>query len=210
MKFNTLMLATTMSVAALATPAMSATNLITNGNFETGTLAGWTLATSGRGNWYVIGNGAGTTENGFGTPTLAGGGSFVAMTDQTGPGDHNLSQTLTLGTGTFVLSFEARGNDQSGSGGAPDQRYIVTVDGTTVAGPIITPGWNNYSINLNLTAGLHSFAFQENDDRNFFTAGLDNVSLTGGVPESSTWALMIAGFGLVGIAARRRSGTVAA
>ena len=62
------------ALLTVAAPAAAA-NLITNGNFETGTLAGWTLATSGSRNWYVIGNGAGTALNGFGTPTLAGAGA---------------------------------------------------------------------------------------------------------------------------------------
>ncbi len=199
------------AVAALAaTSPVAAANLIANGNFETGTLAGWTLADSGSGSWFVIGNGAGTAISGFPTPTLAAGGSFVAMTDQSNPGSHNLSQTLTLGAGAFVLSFDARGSDQSNSGGAPDQQYIVTVDGVTITGPNTNPGWGFYSFNLNLTAGSHTFAFQENDDRLFYTAGLDNVSLTAAVPEAATWAMMVVGFGLVGVAARRRSATVAA
>lgn len=199
------------AVAALAaTSPVAAANLIANGNFETGTLAGWTLADSGSGSWFVIGNGAGTAISGFPTPTLAAGGSFVAMTDQSNPGSHNLSQTLTLGAGAFVLSFDARGSDQSNSGGAPDQQYIVTVDGVTITGPNTNPGWGFYSFNLNLTAGSHTFAFQENDDRLFYTAGLDNVSLTAAVPEAATWAMMVVGFGLVGVAARRRTSVVTA
>ncbi|WP_310473677.1 PEPxxWA-CTERM sorting domain-containing protein [Sandarakinorhabdus sp.] len=43
-------------------------------------------------------------------------------------------------------------------------------------------------------------------------AGSDDQGGTGGVPEPSAWAMLLAGFGLVGITARRRSGraTVAA
>ena len=37
-----------------------------------------------------------------------------------------------------------------------------------------------------------------------------SATFTGGVPEAATWAMMIAGFGLVGIAARRRKVAVAA
>ena len=35
-------------------------------------------------------------------------------------------------------------------------------------------------------------------------------TLSGGVPEPETWAMMIAGFGMVGFAARRRSAAIAA
>lgn len=197
------------ALLSVVAPANAATNLIANGNFETGSIVGWTLADSGSGSWYVIANGANTPVQGFPTPTLSGGGSFVAMTDQSGPGSHDLSQTLTLSGGNFVLSFDARGSDHSNSGGAPDQQYIVTVDGGTIAGPIVTPEWATYSFNLNLAAGAHTFAFHENDDRLYYSAGLDNVSLVdgsaGGVPEAPTWALMITGFGLVGALLRRRT-----
>lgn len=196
------------ALLAVAAPAAAA-NLIVNGDFETGSLAGWTLDDIGSGSWYVIGNGAGTALNGFFTPTLAGGGSFVAMTDQFGPGSHTLSQTLALSGGSFKLTFDALGNDTSNSGGAPDQQYIVSVDGTRIAGPIIDPAWGSYSFTLSLSAGVHTFSFQENDDRNFYSGGLDNVSLTAAVPEAPTWAMLIAGFGLVGTALRRRTAVAA-
>lgn len=46
--------------------------------------------------------------------------------------------------------------------------------------------------------------------------GIDNLitngagSVVGGVPEPTTWALLVGGFGLVGVAARRRRTVVAA
>jgi hypothetical protein len=39
--------------------------------------------------------------------------------------------------------------------------------------------------------------------------GLDDISLTV-IPEPTTWALMVAGFGMVGFAMRRRNRAVAA
>ena len=50
---------------------------------------------------------------------------------------------------------------------------------------------------------------------NFQGLGFDNssnltINITGGVPEPTTWALMIGGFGMVGAAMRRRKGLVAA
>nr|WP_255696745.1 PEPxxWA-CTERM sorting domain-containing protein [Sandaracinobacteroides sayramensis] len=35
-------------------------------------------------------------------------------------------------------------------------------------------------------------------------AQVGDIVVPGGVPEAATWALMIAGFGLVGVASRRR------
>ena len=40
--------------------------------------------------------------------------------------------------------------------------------------------------------------------------GIDDVSLTGTVPEPATWGLMLAGFAMVGVAARRRKVALAA
>jgi hypothetical protein len=40
--------------------------------------------------------------------------------------------------------------------------------------------------------------------------GLDNISITTGVPEPASWAMLIAGFGLVGAVARRRQRTAVA
>ena len=43
-----------------------------------------------------------------------------------------------------------------------------------------------------------------------FSAGIDNAPGAGGVPEPASWALLVAGFGVVGSAARRRRAVVAA
>ncbi len=40
--------------------------------------------------------------------------------------------------------------------------------------------------------------------------GLSNIDFTGSVPEPTSWVLLVAGFGLIGVAARRRSARVAA
>ena len=69
----------------------------------------------------------------------------------------------------------------------------------------------SYSFNLlslGLTAGnSYQIRFGQVDNQLFFQQGVDNVSInaSGGVPEPASWALMIAGFGLVGGALRRRS-----
>lgn len=72
---------------------------------------------------------------------------------------------------------------------------LLTVTGLSLTGPILTltPGHNS-------AEGLGSWDF------------LSEVTLTGGaVPEPTTWAMMIMGFGAVGAALRRRrSATVAA
>jgi hypothetical protein len=202
---------TSAAIAALITAcALSASahaaNLIANGGFETGDTSGWTQSDSGSGSWFVITNGGTTPVAGFSTPFLTGGGAFTATTDQGGPGSHDLSQTLTLAGGAYTLSFDARGEDQSGSGGLPEQEYVVNVDGVDISGILNDSSWSHFSFNLSLGAGAHTIDFHENDDLLFYEAGVDNVSLTGSgaVPEPATWTMMIGGFGLAGAALRRR------
>lgn len=70
--------------------------------------------------------------------------------------------------------------------------------------PLGTYGRTTFSITH---AGIAGFNISGSD-----TFGVDEIRLdtpTGGVPEAATWAMMVAGFGLVGTAARRRRPVVA-
>ena len=48
------------------------------------------------------------------------------------------------------------------------------------------------------------------DNGGAFTVTAAGSAPVGGVPEPAAWALMLAGFGLTGVVARRRRGTVVA
>lgn len=95
--------------AALAAPALSA-ELLINGNFETGTFAGWTNATlpSSRGNRSIDAPGTNTPLGNLPTAANPLGGSFYAVSSQTGPGGYAMSQAFTLAanTGSAQLSFQ--------------------------------------------------------------------------------------------------------
>lgn len=91
----------------------------------------------------------------------------------------------------------------------------ATGDGTILANKLFTaPVEGPYSegkINfiaavLDFTAITGSVTFSLNNSSFSGTLGVDNVSLAavGGVPEPATWALMIAGFGVVGAGQRLR------
>jgi hypothetical protein len=71
--------------------------------------------------------------------------------------------------------------------------------------------WASYFYTFNpTTAGTFSITFSTDSADNIGPL-LDNVLVTQGViPEPATWAMLIAGFGLVGAAARRRRTAVAA
>ena len=102
----------------LAIRAEAAIELITNGNFETGTFAGWThlnLA-GGTGDWFIDAPGSTTPISGIATIGSAANGSFYAVTDQSGPGTHVLLQTfiVPVGVTSLTLSFDMFVNDSDG------------------------------------------------------------------------------------------------
>ncbi len=98
-----------------AGPASAApVEVITNGTFETGTLAGWTVTdlVGGSGS-YFIDDADGLTPFSF-LPTVGpAAGSFYAVSDQTGPGTHALEQSFTIAAGpaSVILSFDMFVND---------------------------------------------------------------------------------------------------
>jgi len=93
--------------------------LLTNGGFETGTFAGWTVSdrAGGSGTWSVA-SGTVTPFSGFPTAGPAA-GTFYAVSDQGGAGTHALTQSfgVPIGATSVVLSFDMFVNDQSFSGG---------------------------------------------------------------------------------------------
>jgi hypothetical protein len=105
------------SVLLLVAGTASATLLLTNGDFETGTPAGWTVTdlAGGSGSFFVSSD-LTTPLSGFPTVGPAG-GLFYAVSDQTGPGTHALSQSFTVAAGSkVILAFDMFVNDWSDVG----------------------------------------------------------------------------------------------
>lgn len=134
----------------LAIRAEAAIELITNGNFETGTFAPWTTADAagGSGAWFIDVPGTTTPFSGQTTIGSAANGSFYAVTDQGGPGTHVLLQTFVVPVGvtSLTLSFDMFVNDYD-------------------AGPIINPAGLTHTAGPNqhgrvdiLTAGAGAFS----------------------------------------------------
>ena len=120
-------------VAASIVTAMpaQAQSLITNGDFESGTFAGWTVVNTGQsGNdFYVIANGGNVPVSAHPTQVNAGGGNFVAVSDQYGPGGEALLQSFTTTGGFLTLSFDWFNNTHT--------PYIGTeIDGSQQAGRV--------------------------------------------------------------------------
>ena len=225
------------TLALIAAPA-SAAQLLTNGDFETGTYAGWTAlnAPASNGSIQLDTPGSTTPVSGMATAANALGGRFYSMTDQSGPGAYALLQTFTVAPGTTSLTLSFQQFVQTGIPliigppnfdftGAPNQHARVDILTSTASafstaaadvvqnfylnidGPVVSP-YIAYSFDIStLAAGTYQLRFAQVDNQGFFNQGVDNVSIeavAGAVPEPTSWAMMIVGFGIVGASARRR------
>jgi hypothetical protein len=207
----TLLAATTALVAAA--PA-SATLL--DGSFEAQGAAGnqCSGASCPQVPWAVQGRAGFLLDPGFNVSTPAG--DYYAYLQSIGTATGSISQTFSLNQGVYNLGFLAAGRNQSGSyanisfNGA--LTYDVLFDGVSVFSETTvtnSPFAQRIVNGINVTTtGLHTLTFASRSiaaNRNAI-AVLDNVSFTaaGAVPETATWGMMIAGFGMMGAALRTR------
>jgi PEP-CTERM motif len=176
---------------AFATPA--AAQLVTNGGFETGDFTGFTLS----GNLGFTGVDADAASSG-------NYGAYFGPVNSTG----SISQTLSTTTGgTYQISF-----DLSNDGGATTF-YEVLFGGVSLFSATNAPAFNFTTFSTTSVASSASTAltFNFRNDPSFFS--LDNVAVTaiapvtGAVPEPATWAMMLIGFGGMGVSLRRRRAT---
>ena len=196
------------ATVALAAPA-AAQNIVTNPGFDNNG-AGWTFAIFGTNNHPGFGHSGDTSAS---TGCVGAG-----CTSNYNAGAYFAQSLTTVANQAYDLSFWVA------ESGGPTSAFSVFWNGQ-LASAVTDP--NNSSIVYNTRTG-YSSTF-----RQFFVNGLvatgastdlqvhgrqdpagiffDDVSVTAAtaaVPEPATWGLMIAGFGLVGAAMRRRQTAV--
>ncbi len=212
------------SLAAFAMPAQAA-NLLTNGSFESG-LSGWTLG-GGSGDGYppaAISYGAPGSAFGEVVPAdnAAGNPGFDAVglhgvyfvADLANP--QTLSQIVNIAAGeSYTVGFDVYlpGN---GAANINDATFTASIGGdefaTFNASSQPAQQWMHYSSSgIATVSGPLEFKFDYNSfgipakdfvvDRVYFAI----TSSVPGVPEPSTWAMLVLGFGAIGFAARRRT-----
>ena len=147
------------------------------------------------------------------------GGNFIAL-DGDSDYDGSVSQTINGLTPGKVYSLKfnwAATQLINRTGDTTEQLKVTFGSDTAFTGVVANPsegftGWFGETFNFTATSSSQVLTFLSVGTPNGLppVALLDSVSLTGGVPEAATWAMLIAGFGLVGATARRRRATTVA
>jgi hypothetical protein len=174
--------AVTLVLAFYSAAPANATNLVTNGSFETGDFSGWA----------PVGN---TGFTGVTCPGGAPDGSCFAFFGPVGS-DGGISQDLTLTVGfKYNLSF-----DFSADGGTPSD-FDVLVNGISLFSLSNPPasGFQGYTFSFTATAATETLEFLFRNDPGFLS--LDAVQV---VPEPGSMALLAIGLAALFMGLRRR------
>ena len=194
------------STAALILMAPVAhANLLSNGGFESSTFSGsYIQVNSGArlGAWSVD-SGSVDLVNQYWTPAE---GRYSL--DLNGISGGRISQSFGTVIGQlYNVSFSLAGHPQGGgslklltAGVTEAHAFSFNSKGKSFS----NMGWVTEGFSFTATSATSTLYFQGNNINAGGGAALDNVSVTAAVPEPSTYAMLAAGLGLIGMVARRR------
>lgn len=188
--------------------------VIVNGSFELGDDPGaYTTLTAGS---TAI---TGWNVGGFGVDYV---GSYwqaaegVRSVDLSGSNAGSVWQSFATDPGTtYTVNFSLSGNPDAGAG---NKISVISISGSlpsvqiyevTAANSRENMNWQDYSYTFTAFASTSTLTFASAEYSPFGPA-LDNVSILEGdgsgstVPEPASWAMMLIGFGFIGVSARRR------
>jgi len=208
MKPSTLIKAATFAAIIASGVAKADNNLILNGDFETtvfGAFSGYNIANAGTStiaNWTIGGTSVDVIRGSYGAIS----GNSIDMLGTPGPG--SLSQGFATVAGhDYTVSFDLSAN---GVGG--DSKALTVTVGAAPAFNFVGDMNNHATETFNYhatTTGLTQLTFTSAAS-GYSGAVIDNVSVTGAVPEPETYAMLLAGLGMVGFIARRKAAKKAA
>lgn len=203
---------------ALVAASPAAANLLVNGDFEAST-----SQTATPPGWTNIGHTDGVIAySAFGTPAYNGNyyydiGGYGGATPSLGDG---ITQTVATTSGLYTLTFGFSGENTAGLTTVLDVMIGTQLSQFTIVADnsgVFQRPFQTTSINYLSAGGPTAISFTISSSNGIGSNDplIDGVSFVlagpgGAVPEPASWAMLIAGFGLVGAAARRRRAAVAA
>lgn len=219
------------ATAILALPAVTTTaqaaNLVTNGSFEAdsfNTGGGYRLGLINNdvSGWFIpAGNGIYPwglqNGNSYGAGPADTGAQWLVLGQQGTANQYTIQQTVTGLTPGHAYTLSWAAASELGCCATGQLSFLAgsTSGGSSFSAPnsgSYWTQWGHYSLNFVANSSAVTFQFQDvRPNSSGYDLGLDSVSLVAvGVPEPTSWAMMIIGLGLVGVAARRRSIAVTA
>lgn len=157
--------------------------------------------------WSIIGDTVAwiDTPNPYGLAANEG-DYFLDLTNyQAGAPFGGVTQTISTMAGhKYLLTFDLGSSSRWGlpdgltaTAGSASQSFLSTLTGIN--------NWENHVLEFTASGDTTVISFRGNAGNNYI--GLDNVTIrdlgVGGVPEPATWAMLLTGFGAMGVRMRR-------